>query len=155
MQPLLRARTATGTVGRKTEAFPKRPSAEVFAQPLVPLRVSCFFHDHVWFDAVQHIQGVHRRAAAADCHAALGIQAALAMGRGRYGLPVDRTIRFWILQRYAHLYRTRFCDHGPVPAKVLVCVLPHGDDDAGDLYPQTRKRGGCTWKKKPRRSRSC
>ena len=34
---------------------------------------------------------VHRRAAAADCHAALGI--ALAMGRGRYGLPVDRTIR--------------------------------------------------------------
>ena len=54
-----------------------------------------------------------------------------------------------------NLYRPRFCDHGPVPAKVLVCVLPHGDDDAGDLYPQTRKRGGYTWKKKQRRSRSC
>ena len=39
MQPLLRARTAAGTVGRKTEAFPERSSAEVFAQPLVPLRV--------------------------------------------------------------------------------------------------------------------
>ena len=43
LQPLLRTGTALGHFGRKVEAFKKCTTAEIFAQPLVSIRILAFF----------------------------------------------------------------------------------------------------------------
>ena len=58
LQPLLRKRTAVFIAGRTVWPVPQKRSAEIFAQQVVPLRVSALFLYDVFPDAVEHLAGI-------------------------------------------------------------------------------------------------
>ena len=68
---------------------------------------------------------------------AVDLPPALGMGQGRYGVSMDCAICFWILQRDDDIHRARIAYHGSVSPAVVVCVLPDGNDDTGNLPAQT------------------
>ena len=151
LQPLLRARPAFGPAGRKTEIIQERSAAQVFAQPLVPLWISHLLYDHVRSDAFQHLSGVYGRASLSNCDASVGVQTPVAVGGCKFCGPVDRPVCLWIFWGYADFHHFGPCDNGLIPATVLVRVLPHGDDDPGNLQIEEWKEVKRIWKNRQRR----
>ena len=104
---------------------------------MVPLWLSGIFYDDVWADAFQHLSGFRRCPAQTVGDAAVDLPPALGMGQGRYGVSMDCAICLWILQRDDDVHCARTAYHGSVSPAVVVCVLPDGNDDTGDLPAQT------------------
>lgn len=82
--------------------------------------------------------------------ASVGIQTSVAVGGCELRDTVDRAICFWIFRRYADLDRSGLGENGVVPPKIVVCILPHGDDDAGHLQIEEWKEGKRIWKPRQR-----
>ena len=150
LQPLLRARAALRPAGRKIEAVQKCGAAKVFEKPVVPLWFPGVFHGYVRSNAVQYLSSVYRCSTFADGDASVGIQTSVAVGECELRDTVDRAICFWIFRRYADLDRSGLGDNGVVPPKIVVYILPHGDDDAGHLQIEEWKEGKRIWKPRQR-----
>ncbi len=86
-----------------------------------------------------------------NCDASVGVQTPLAVGGCKLCVSMDRPVCLWIFWGYADFHRFGPCDNGVVPATVLVCVLPHGDDDPGNLQIEEWKEGKRIWKNRQRR----
>ena len=143
-----------GLLGGRLKLSRNVPPPRFFAQPLVPVRLSGVFYDHVCADGVQHLSGVYRRAAAADRHSSVGVQAAVAVGAGGFGGALGRAVRLRLFRRDADVHRAGAYHDGAVPAPVVVRVLPHGDDDPGNLSTETGKGMCRLWKNRRRKLRS-
>ena len=151
LQPLLRTRTAFGTVRRKAEIIAECGAAQIFTQPVVSLWISDLLYGYVRLDVIQHLSGIYRCAPVAGCDAFVDVQAPLAVGRRELCGPVDWAVCLWLFRSYAHLYRFRACDNGVVPAPVVVRILPDGKHDTGNLQIKKRKEGKRIWKNVQRR----
>ena len=69
-------------------------------------------------------------------------------------IAVDGAVCLRILRRDAHLDGARICHDGAVPSALVVCVLPDGNHDAGNLQTQKRKEGEKLWKSRRNELRS-
>lgn len=126
-----------------------------FEKPVVPLWFPGVFHCYVRSNAVQYLSSVYRCSTFADGDASVGIQTSVAVGECELRDTVDRAICFWIFRRYADLDRSGLGDNGVVPPKIVVCILPHGDDDAGHLQIEEWKEGKRIGNQGKEHSRSC
>lgn len=146
LQPLLRARAASGDIGRKAQAVEKFTAAQIFAQPVVPVWVSPIFHDDVRPDAVQYIPGIYGSSALPNRDAPVGVQAALAVGGRQLCGSMDRAVCLWLFWRDAHLHRIGTHNNGTVSSQILVRLLPYGNYDAGYLQIKEWKEGQKPWR---------
>ena len=142
---------ALGHFRRKAEAFKKCSAAEIFAQPLVSIRIFGLFYGDVRPDAVFHLPGFFRRAPSGIGNPFMGVSAAMAMGKGGYGGAVVCPICLWLFWCDADIHSFGDFDHDTVSAQVLVRVLPHGDNDPGNLCAEKRKAGETKWKSRHKR----
>ena len=103
--------------------------------PLVPVRISAFFPNHVREHALPDVaRGIQGGISQAKRHSVLDIPASLALGiHGKLRPGMGGAVQFRLLQHHAHLIYPGACDDGSVQAANLVRLLPHGHHDAGNL----------------------
>ena len=65
-------------------------------------------------------------------------------------IALDRTVCVRFLWSDADLDRTWIGDHDIIQAAFMVCLLPDGNDDTGNLHAKTQK-GKSLWKRKRNR----
>ena len=139
LQPLLRPGAAIRFVGGALRPLPEAGHPRMDEEPGLPVWISGVLLRHVFPDALEHLAGVRGGAGpAAGGHAAVDLQAALALGLPWNSVPSGGSaVCLRLLQRDAHLHSAGSGHYGSVQAPQLVRLLPHGDHDAADLPGQT------------------
>lgn len=126
-------------VGGALRPLPEAGHPRMDEEPGLPVWISGVLLRHVFPDALEHLAGVRGGAGpAAGGHAAVDLQAALALGLPWNSVPSGGSaVCLRLLQRDAHLHSAGSGHYGSVQAPQLVRLLPHGDHDAADLPGQT------------------
>ncbi len=78
----------------------------------------------------------------------------LAWGEHRLRSLLGSTVCFWFLRSYAYIYSAGLADDDFVQTQVLMCLLPYGNDDPGNL-PNKTQGGSIKWKTKQNRLLNC
>ena len=139
LQSSLRKGAIICAVTKEDQMLPKQTHAKVDGIQMVQVRLFGVLYDHVWNHGIPDLRGVQRGIipqtggkTVLDLPCALGI---CLHERFRSGLGCAVCFRF--LRTDAYIRIDRIDCNGPLPAKNLVFVLPHGNNDTGDLSDQT------------------